>query len=66
MLNYVYLEVSNDKYELPVVVADNLKELSEKTGVKTTSISTMLSKYENGHLEKCKYRKVAIEESEEN
>ena len=33
MKKHVYVAYSKDKYRLPVVVADNLSELSRKTGI---------------------------------
>lgn len=44
----LYLKVSKDKYELPEAVADNIKELSEMTGIKRNSIRSLLSHNRKG------------------
>lgn len=43
MKKYAYVAYSKDKYRLPVVVADNLGELSRKTGIDTNTISAAIS-----------------------
>ena len=57
---FLYLEVTNDKYELPVVVAITLKELGEKVGKDVPWLSRLMDK------ERPKapyiYRKVEIDE----
>lgn len=37
------MKVSNDKYELPLIVADSVVELADKLGVKQTNISSAIS-----------------------
>lgn len=39
----VYMAVSADKYELPIYVADTVKELSELTNIKRRTISKYIS-----------------------
>ena len=39
----VYMAVSADKYELPIYVADTVKELSELTNIKRRTISVYIS-----------------------
>ena len=51
----LYLLVSNDEYELPLVVTDTAKELAEICGIKQDSIYTLISKHKGN------YRKVVIE-----
>ena len=58
--NVVYLKVSHDKYELPLAVADSVKELSRICGVPENNISSLISKYEHGAMKWTSYRKVVI------
>lgn len=53
----IWMMVSRDKYEHPIVVADTVEELAELCGVKVSSIRSYMS-----HAKKtggrCKYIKV--------
>lgn len=60
----VYMEVTSDKYELPIAVADTMAELSRMTGVSETSVNVSIWRNVRG-LSKGKYRKVEIEEGTE-
>ena len=60
--NNVYMMVTNDEYELPLIVADTLDELAEKAGKKKTTISMCLYKYNAGKTSRCMYRRVEVEE----
>jgi hypothetical protein len=42
MLKPVYMVVTNDKYELPVLVADSIAELARMAGVKPSLISSAI------------------------
>lgn len=57
----VYMEITLDKYELPVAVADSINELAALVNVKHTSIRVLMSraKQRGG---RCKYIKVELEE----
>ena len=57
----VYMKVTTDKYELPVAIADSVKELAEKVGVKACSIYSNMSHYKNGAINKSPYVKVVID-----
>lgn len=41
--NVVYMLVSQDKYELPLVVADTVAELAKLTGQKRSSVASAIS-----------------------
>ena len=56
----VYIAVTPDKYELPIVIADSLKEISLKTGVNKQAISDNISKNTNGKRIGIKFVKVEI------
>ena len=51
----LYIKVSNDKYELPIAVADSPAELAAALGVKRESILSMLTRQVGG------YHRVEIE-----
>ena len=40
---YIYIATTFDKYELPIAVADTVKELSELTGANKKSIANRVS-----------------------
>ena len=61
----LWLEVTRDKYELPVKVCDSAAMLAKMCGVKTHSIRTNVHKFENGYIQSSRYRRVVIEEGEE-
>ena len=46
----LYLMVTNDKYQLPVFVADSARELSRMSGVPANTIYCMMSKYKHGKM----------------
>lgn len=67
-MKYFYVLVTADKYELPLYVADNYKDLAEVTGRSIACLQSVKSKNRrmkfNG--EKCYIRKVArIDDKEE-
>lgn len=61
----LWLYVTYDEYELPLIVADSCSELARKCGVKATSIYSILRKIENGSLNKSRYIVVNVEDEEE-
>lgn len=58
----VYMKVTDDKYELPVYIADTVKDLAQMCCVKPTSIYTNLWRVEHGEFIKSKYVRVDIGE----
>lgn len=58
----LYMLVTQDKYELPVVIAETASELGRILGVPANSIICGCSDYESGRRKKSKYRRVEIEE----
>lgn len=64
--NVVWLEVSRDKYKLPIAVADSAAELAEITGANLSTIETTASKALRGIRGEGKYVKVYLEEDDEN
>ena len=63
---YYFLMVSNDKYELPLCVAESVKELAEMTGMKPNSITVALLRgYGRGTHKRRKYKFIKVEISDE-
>lgn len=59
----IYMKVTKDEYELPIAVADSVKELSQITGNKSGTIKSSISQAKkNGG--KSQYVKVNVEEEE--
>lgn len=57
---HLYIKVTNDKYELPLIVADTQRELAQKCGVIENSVIVGLRHTRNG--KKGTYYDVVIEE----
>lgn len=57
---YVWMKVTQDKYEHPVAVADSVQELSRITGDSVNSIRSWMSHYKSGRLKTRKFVKVNI------
>ena len=60
MMHPLYLEVTKDRYELPVAVADSAYELARMRGVNVTSILHAVSTRSKRQYRKSKYRVVWI------
>ena len=58
---YVWMKVTNDKYELPVLVADSAPELAKMLGCRPNNIYSSLSHAKHGR-QNTTYRKVLINE----
>jgi hypothetical protein len=56
------MKVTKDKYELPVIVADSIEELSEKCDVSVSSIYSAISHSKRSKTGKSMYRRVVIED----
>lgn len=61
----VWIEVTNDKYELPVTIADSAAELARKTGHSKGSVESCASKYKNGHISQSRFQRIEIPEEDE-
>lgn len=61
----VYMEITKDEYQLPVAVADTVKDLAKKIGTRANSISSALCKQRKGVHIKSRYIEVELDEEEE-
>lgn len=59
---YVYMQVTDDKYELPIYVCDSVPELSKLSGRTNDNIHCCLSKVKSGRSKKSIFVKVDIGE----
>ena len=57
---YLWLQVSNDEYELPINIADTCEELAEMCGVRENAIYSAISHAKEKNY-RCKYVKVKVE-----
>lgn len=65
MKNSVYMVVTRDEYELPILIADNAKEMAELTSHSINSIYHAVSRPNHGfslYGEKVKIIKVEVDE----
>lgn len=60
----LWICVSNDKYELPIAVADTAAELARMLGVKHNTILSATCNADAGRTKWCKYKKVVIDDDE--
>lgn len=58
----IWMEVTSDKYELPVAIADSAAELAKMCGVKSSTVKTSVCHYNKHRLKKCKWRCVHIDD----
>ena len=66
MKRVVYMMITKDKYELPMVVADTPRELASICGVSPSSISHQVLRREAGTLKhRSKYVRVIIDDEED-
>ena len=63
MGDFVYMKVSDDKYELPIAIANSASELARILGIKTEVIYSAMS-HARKHGYRTSYLKVAIGDEE--
>lgn len=59
----LYMKVTNDKYELPVAIADSAAELARMVGVKAQTVQSCICRMKSG--KNCGYYKIVVEDDEE-
>lgn len=58
----IYMRVTDDKYELPVAIADTETELARMLGVRRNAVASALSNHKAGRHKKTVYRCVEIDD----
>lgn len=63
----IWMKVTKDEFELPIVVADTAGELAEKCGVKRKTILSWISHYrgKKGEWKWCPYIRIDVEDDDE-
>ena len=62
--NKLYMKVTNDKYELPLAVAESRSELAKMTGVTKASLFSIFSRQRTGKKYSYSYREVDIDDED--
>lgn len=57
-IKYLYMVTTHDELELPIAVADSIRELSHMTGIPSNTIATSIS------LERPYYYKIDVSDEE--
>lgn len=60
----LWIRVSDDKYELPIAVADTAAELARMLGVKRNTILSAACNERAGRIKNSCYKKVVIDDDE--
>lgn len=63
---YLYMAVTNDEYELPVFITDNVADLAYLLGAKSKTITEVISRGSDNRKKKRKkkylYKKVVVDD----
>ena len=65
MIKKLYLMVTSDEYELPIIVTDSVDELAEKTGRSKNTIQSEISHYLSGRYKHSPFRRIEFEDESE-
>lgn len=57
----LYLEITRDKYALPLLVCSSVDELARKTGLTKTNVASQISHGKKGEYKYPRFIKVVIE-----
>ena len=60
-MRVVYMEVTQDEYELPVAIADSAGQLAEMRGTTKATIFSLIS-HEKAGVCKSKFKRIEIED----
>ena len=60
--NVIWMMVTRDEYELPVLIADSLDEMAALTGKSKTTISSCASHQKSGRSKRSLYVRVEVDE----
>lgn len=62
MDRYIYMVVTQDEYELPLIVSENILDIARFTGKSVKSIRSSLAHFYNGEYKTSQYRRVKKDE----
>lgn len=60
----IWMEVTQDEYELPVLIALSASELARKAGTSRTNVSSSACKNKHGRCKQTRFLKVEIDDDE--
>ena len=60
----LWLEVSQDDLELPLIVAHSAQELADKTGTNVDNVYKAVSRVKKGEVHRGRFVKVEIDDNE--
>lgn len=61
----IYMKVTKDEYQLPVAVADSVRELAKMVGVTPEMVHHLLSAHKKGISKSCMYVCVEVDDDEQ-
>ena len=61
----VYMEVTQDEYELPLAIADSPAELARMCGVNPNAVSSAISHWKSGKHPRSRFIVVKIDEEDD-
>ena len=61
----IFMEVTRDKYELPLIVADSSGKLAMQAGVKQSNVTSSIAKHAKGERKRCRFIMVEVEDESE-
>ena len=60
--NYLFLRITQDKYQLPLAVAGSVRELARMIGVSRNTIASAICHSERQHWKKSAYVRVEVDD----
>ena len=61
----IWMKVTQDKYQLPLIIAESCKELANLCGKKEQTIRSTMSHYRKGRIQYPSYVCVKVEEGDQ-
>lgn len=61
---FLYLKTTTDEYELPLAVAESVRELAELTGIPERSMASLISRVRKGTADTKCYHIVEVEDDD--
>lgn len=58
---YIWMMVSDDKYEFPLAIADTARQLAEMIGSTENNVRSDYCHYMQGRTKSCRYRRVELD-----
>lgn len=64
MNNELWMLVTSDQYELPLIIAETAKELADRAGVTSSTVQSNAYRYRAGKQKHSRYQIVSLEEGD--